>query len=101
MTDTSSPGDRMARVEVLQTHIAAQITTLIEDLRRDRESNKRDFVPRLEYEADREGDDRRTRGIEDELKVQAGFRRQVQAALIAGFILLLIPVVGTVASFAR
>ena len=81
--------------------LVMQISTLTDELRRERESNERRYIPRGEYDERAKGVDRRLGEIEKELDVQAGFRRQVQAALIAGFILILVPVIGTVATFTR
>lgn len=56
------------------------------------------YVPRGEYTAHREADDRRFREIEGDIATQAGFRRQVAAGFAVGFLLVL---AGIILSLAR
>jgi hypothetical protein len=51
------------------------------------------YVPRGEYTAHREADDRRFKEIEGDVAAQAGFRRQVAAGFAVGFLLLLAGIV--------
>lgn len=55
------------------------------------------YVPRGEYLSDRRGDDRRFTELEDDNKNAAGFRRQVAAGFVVGFLLMLMTLVLTLA----
>lgn len=55
------------------------------------------YVPRGEYVAHRQADDRRFDDIEDDIDKQAGWRRQVTAGAAVGVLLLIIGVILTLA----
>ena len=51
------------------------------------------YVPRGEYTAHREADDRRFGELEGDNKTQAGFRRQVTAGVLIGLVLLVADII--------
>lgn len=56
------------------------------------------YVPKGTYMAHRESDERRFKELEKDNDNGAAFRRQVAAGFIVGFLLLLIPLLGTINS---
>lgn len=56
------------------------------------------YVQQGTYAANRESDERRFRELEKDNENSAGFRRQVAAGFIVGFLLILLPLLGTVTS---
>lgn len=59
------------------------------------------YVATKTYEAHRESDDRRFKELEKDNENQGAFRRQVVSGFVVGFLLLLIPLVGVVASVGK
>lgn len=72
-----------------QARLATQMTALAEDL-------KNAYVPKGTYDAHREAYDRRFKELEKDNENAQAFRRQVAAGFIVGFLLILLPLLGTI-----
>lgn len=96
MTGTGEPTPRELLIQ-LQAAVA-QINALALRLDSLTQTLATTYVPRGEYVAHREADDRRMGEIEGDLSKQEGFRRQVGAGFAVGLLLL---IVGAILALAR
>ncbi|WP_028654882.1 hypothetical protein [Nocardioides sp. J54] len=93
MTSDPTPRELLIQLQAAVAQIDA-LTARLDGLTQTLASS---YVPRGEYAAHREADDRRFKEVEGDLAAQAGFRRQVAAGFAVGFLLLLATVIGTLA----
>lgn len=84
-----TPRELLIQLQAVVTQINA-LTARLDGLTQTLAST---YVPRGEYVAHREADDRRFKEIEGDNEKQSGFRRQVAAGFAVGFLLLLAGIV--------
>lgn len=88
---TGEPTTREVMIEVRAA--IAQLNALTRQVESLTQTMATTYVPRGEYTAHRESDDRRFKEVEGDLSKQDGFRRQVAAGFAVGFLLLLAGIV--------
>ena len=96
MSDVTDPMHNIPIImEQIRSIVETQkaLATQLESLHTKLEST---YVPKGTYEAHRESDDRRFKELEKDNESGAAFRRQVAAGFIVGFLMLLVPLLGTI-----
>lgn len=81
--------EQIRNIVAEQARIVAEVRALAEDL-------KNTYVPKGTYDAHREANDRRFKELEKDNENAQAFRRQVAAGFIVGFLLILLPLLGTI-----
>lgn len=89
MTTDPTPRELLIQIQ----NLTVQVTNLAEQVSDLTRTLGSAYVPRGEYVAHREADDRRFKEIEGDVAQGAGFRRQVAAGFAVGFLLILAGVI--------